>query len=262
LLLVSATVLLSGLIASAYADDKLPSGEELIEKYIAATGGRAAYEKVKSRTVQATLAVPAQKMSGQVIVYQKSPGLYLETATVAGAGTEQRGYDTKTGVGWSTSDMSGVRLVKGDELDHLRREADLQGDLDWKKQYSDAKTVGVEPVNGSDCYKVELTTKSGKTETRYYDKSSGLLQRTVSEVTLPNGKIGIDASITDYRDVEGMKVAFKNTATLNVSGTQLEQVVTLDKIEMNPNIPDAKFAAPESVKKLIEKEKASPTTAK
>jgi hypothetical protein len=60
----------------------------------------------------------------------------------------------------------------------MKREADPQSDLHYKDLFSAMKTVGTEKVGDHECYKLELTSKAtGKTETRYYDKNSGLLVR-------------------------------------------------------------------------------------
>jgi len=58
--------------------------------------------------------------------------------------------------------------------------ARFNADAGWRDLYAKAETLGVENVNGCECYKLELTVKaglgmtSGLRVTKYYDKQSGL----------------------------------------------------------------------------------------
>src|SRR5687767_1631044 len=59
------------LAAQDTKDKDLPKAAEILEKYVKATGGKAAYEKVKSRIMKGTMSVAGQ--TGKLTIYQKAP---------------------------------------------------------------------------------------------------------------------------------------------------------------------------------------------
>ena len=69
--------------------------------------------------------------------------------------------------------------------------ARFNSDAGWRDLYSKAETVGVENVNGCECYKLVLTVKDGLgvtgglRVTKYYDKQSGLLVKTAMILKVP-----------------------------------------------------------------------------
>ena len=53
---IAALLLLGSNVASRAED--LPKGEDVLKQYVEATGGKAAYEKVKNRVMKGTLEIP------------------------------------------------------------------------------------------------------------------------------------------------------------------------------------------------------------
>ncbi len=245
----------------AYADDPMPSADDVLNKFIEATGGKEAYAKVTSRVVNGAMEIAAQNIKGTITAYTKAPNMMFVSVDIPGVGVIERGYNGDANVGWEKSAIQGTRLLKGDELDRVKQEAMTQSDLEWKKLYKDAKVVGSEKLGDDDCYKVEMTTNAGKLETRYYDKKTGLLNQTTMDMETPQGVVKVTAKVSDYRDIDGVKVPYKNTQEIAVGGMQMTQEVTLNNIQTNVDAPAGKFDVPDDVKTLAEKEKATSTTA-
>lgn len=233
----------------------LPSGKDVYEKYIAATGGREAYQKVKSRVTTMTMAVPAQNMKGDMVVKQVE-GKLLAVITLAGLGEIKRGFDGTTA--WESSPMTGTRIVTGPERAQLLLGTRLDGETRYEELYKSVECTGVEDVDGKAAYKVIATPKEGTPMVQFFDKESGLLVKSTMTQKSQMGELAVDNFITDYKPVDGVKVAHKTTT--KVMG--MEQILTIEKVENNTEIPASVFELPDDVKKLVEKQAAKPAEPK
>jgi hypothetical protein len=255
-LLAGTTAAVCAPAAARAQDAALPEGKAVIEKYIEATGGRAAHEKVRTRVVNSTLDIPAAGIKGTSQSYNAAPNKVYIVVDLGAAGREERGSDGT--VVWEKTTTGGPRVINDPkELAFWRRAFDIDSDLRLDEYYSSVETKGVEDVNGKPAYKVELTAKSGGTETRYYDKDSGLLVKAQQVVPTPMGQIPSVSMPSDYRDVDGVKIPHKAEETI---AGQVKINATLDKVEHNADIPAEKFQLPPDVKVLVDKAAAAPTT--
>src|ERR1700749_1928835 len=87
-------VLLLPLVASQptfAADEPLPSADTVINHYIVATGGKAAWEARHSLVEHATLEFPKAGLKGSHTIYQASPDKYLGVTDLTGIGTMSAG---------------------------------------------------------------------------------------------------------------------------------------------------------------------------
>jgi outer membrane lipoprotein-sorting protein len=252
-----ATIVLAVCVAGsalAQPDAALPDAKQLWEKYIEATGGRATYEKFTSRVTRATLNIPAANINGAIINYQQAPNLGATEMQLPGFGNVNRGFNGTTG--WESSPATGSRLVEGQELELMQREMSINSELDPEKWFTKMETVGIGDVDKKPAYKVATTSKAGANETRYFDKESGLLVKSEMSVETQMGKIDAVTTVSDYREVDGIKIPFSTTQT--AAGQQF--TVTIEKVEHNVPIPPEKFDPPAEVKKLMEKGTAAPAT--
>ena len=227
-----------------------PTGEQIIDKYIEATGGKAAYEKITSRVITGKMSVPAQGISGDVVVHQKAPNLSHTTISIPQLGGKiERGFNGE--VGWEKNPMTGSRIFEGEEKQQMLREAALNTELNWRDIYKSAELVGKEDIKGKPAYKVKMTTKSGNEETRFYDVESGLLVQTQMTIKNVQGEFPVVVTPSDWRDVNGVKMPFKSSTELKSLG--MEQLITMDKVETNVDVPESTFALPEDIKELAKK---------
>jgi hypothetical protein len=233
--------------AALGAADDLPKGETILDKYVEVTGGKAAYAKVKSDVSTGEMSLGAMGLKGKLTSYSQAPDKRLVEITIEGIGKISEGSNGE--VAWSHSAMQGPRLKEGDE----KTEALLQGkhgaDAQWRELYTSAETTGVETVEGKECYKVTLTPKSGKPQTRWYDKTSGLLVKMAMTSKSPMGEIAVESLLSDYRKEGDLLMPHKITTKL----AGQEMGMTIDKVEQNVEIPKDKFEPPAEVKALMNK---------
>src|SRR5262249_44464509 len=159
--------------AALCAADDMPKAEAILDKYIEATGGKAAYAKVTSDISTGTMTMGAMGLSGKLVMYSQAPANRLLELTLEGIGKISEGANSE--IAWSFNAMQGPRIKEGDEKAQAMQLGRYSADARWRDYYKSAATVGVETAEGKECYKVEVTPKTGKVQTRWYDKQTGLL---------------------------------------------------------------------------------------
>ena len=126
---VTALVLLVGLTGAAPAAQTaaLPTIDQVLDKYIAGSGGRAALEKVTSFHAQGTIQVTDAGISGTIELLQKAPDKASTTVELGGIGRQRDVFDGT--IGWSEDSQNGVREKSGVELADARRGATFGREL-------------------------------------------------------------------------------------------------------------------------------------
>lgn len=214
------------------------TAEEVLERNIAAIGGREALERVTSYQLKAALEMPGRGVRGTIEITGKAPDMMLSVRKIERVGVIRQGYDGKTG--WSEDPYQGMRQLEGEELEMARRSAVFNPEIEWRRLFDKAELEGREKLGEKDVYVVRMTSKGGAAETRYYDAQTFLLLRTRAVYEGPQGKIPIETSFTDYRDAGGVKIAFEWRQKTPAG----ELVVTVAEVKNNIEIDEARFAKP------------------
>jgi hypothetical protein len=242
-------LLVPALAATAAAQGALPSGREVIDRYIAAIGGRDAILAQTGRHGWGKLEVPAQGMTGNLELYSQPPNKLLARVTIAGIGEVLTGYDGTTA--WGINPMVGPTILDSLELRQMKQRADTYSDLYDSTQIANLETVSRGPLaaaDSADCYKVKVTTTWGESYFEYFDASTGLRVATQRSQASPMGSVETIAVAGDWHTVEGVKKEF--TVTQYTMG--IKQVVTVDSLRAM-TVPDSIFALPPEIQALVKK---------
>jgi outer membrane lipoprotein-sorting protein len=156
------------------------------------------------------------------------------------------GFDGKNG--WSYSSMQGPAVKTGNEALEAKANSDFREE-EWRARYSKAETIGIEMVEGEECYKVALTPKTGNLMTNFYSKKSGLLIKTAAKVVTAMGEIEGQITYKDYRKIGGLLMPYQ--VVNNALGQSM--TMTFSEIKINADIPKSTFEPPAEVKALISK---------
>ena len=224
--------------AAAQAED----AASLMARFKAASGG-AAWDNAK--TLHATGALAAGGMSGEVTVVQdlrtgRSADAY-KLGTIEGAD----GYDGK--LAW-TRDPGGE--VAALDTPEAKRRARSQAWLDargfWYPDRIKATygAVGDREADGKHYRVVEATPDAGDPLTLWFDPATGFLARTAQR----QGQDTVTTVLDDYRDVGGIRVAFRATTDFTDAAGRTDprrrSDITFAKVTLNEAIADADFAMP------------------
>lgn len=216
----------------------LPTIDQILEKYVAGAGGRAAIEKVTSINGKGTIDIPDVGVSGTVELIQKAPDKALTIVDLAGVGQQREGFDGATG--WSDDPQNGLRQKSGVELAEARRAATFGRELKMKTLYPTMVVKSREKVGDSDAYLVEATPAEGSPVKLYFDASSGLLVRQIAIRQMPQGPLEVDVAFEDFRVVDGVKRPF----TIRQATSMFTATIHLTDLKQNVPIDDAIFKAP------------------
>jgi len=225
-----------------------PTGESLLQRYIDRSGGAAAYAKAKNMAMSGTVEMPAQNITGSVIIFEEGEKSYT-AMEFNGIGKIEEGYDGDTA--WQNSALQGPRVLEGEEKASAKRAATLSTITSWRDVYKDAQTIGSEDIDGKPAWKVEMTPKEGKPETFYFDRDSGLLVRISAVFSTAMGEISTESSMSDFRTIDGILTPF----TMTEKAMSQNIVMKFKNIAYNVSIPNDRFEAPPPVKALLEKKK-------
>jgi hypothetical protein len=237
---------------AASAQEK-PTAEQILDRFVQVTGGQEAYAKVRSEVTSETVELKAQGIKGKLATYRLASGESYMAMEIEGAGKIEQGITG--GVSWENSAMTGPRVRTGEEKSISIRAALIDRDSQWRNHFSKTEFTGEETVEGVVCYKLVLTPKEGsRTETRFYEKESGLLKRTTMVMPTQMGDLPITVTLSGYKDFGGFKRPSLNVTSM--AGTEI--VMTTSAVEYNTEIPADRFAIPAAVKALIEKPAAAP----
>lgn len=225
-------------LAQKSSAQKLPTGEQIFEDYIKASGGREALNKIKSQVTQGTIEIAAAKISGTMTVTVKSPNKFHMVSEIPGIGKQEARFDGK--VGWSYDPINGPRVLAGKELAQLKESANLDTRTSFKQLYSKMEVIGIRKVDGNPAYAVRTTAKTGVSSVQYFDVKSKLLVRTDLVTESPSGAIPTENYLSDYRTVDGVKIPFRMKQV--VASQQI--VMKFTSIKNNVTVDDAEFVKP------------------
>jgi outer membrane lipoprotein-sorting protein len=242
---VICTVLLSVCLLSSVRAETLPTGKELIDKMVAASGGREKIATIKAIMIKSTMA--SAMINGTVVAYQMEDGRVLNTTTLGGMGEIKQVYDGT--VGWTMNPMTGTALMSEDEVALLKRSG-FKSMLNPEENYKSFEVTGSEQLDGKDVYVVKTVSKEGQEATSYIEKATSLPVQIKMTMKNPQmGEIPMTMKITEYKDFGGLKLP--KTMTQEVMSQVI--TVTIDDVQQNAEPPAGSFDMPEDVKKLLAK---------
>jgi hypothetical protein len=223
--------------------------DEIIERNLTASGGRAALEKVTSRVMTGTISLttPAGDLSGPVQISNLKPGkeatlISLDlTALGAGTLTVDRRFDGTAGFVMDT--LQGDRDVTGLELASMREDAYAFPSpfLAYKQTGTSVTLRGKEKVGDREAYVLSVQPNGGRVTRIYIDAQSFLAIRSTSTAEAPQvGQFEQTSELFDYRDVDGIKIPFHIKSTSSAQNFTLTLTKVVHNVTVNPSI----FAKP------------------
>lgn len=224
------------------------TADDVIERHLTATGGRAALAKLESRHAVGTVSVstPVGELTGPVEVFQKIPNKTRTLVTLdlsslgAGRMTSDQRFDGT--VAYVLDSLQGNREVTGAQLEVLRNGVFPTPLLSYKERGAAATLTGREKVGDREAFVIQFTPKSGPQTRGWIDAESYLLLKTALSVHVAELGQEIEqvTEFLDYRDVDGVKVPFIVKTTNPVQ----RSTSTVTKVSHNVPIDDAVFVKP------------------
>ncbi len=223
------------------------SADEIIEKSIAAMGGRAAMEKIKTRVMSGTITLrtPVGDIPGTIDVTNAAPNkartLIKADLTSVGAGPMQIDQRFDGTTGYVLDSLQGDRPIGGDQLLNMRANTFPHPFLTYKAMGTTAKVVGKEKVGDRDAFVLLFEPSAGPAVRQYIDAESFMPLKGVIKMNVPQlGDVEQTSEASDFRVVDGVKVPFK----LQVTSPATSFTIVVSKVEHNVPVDEKLFVKP------------------
>ncbi|MDB4534222.1 insulinase family protein [Vicingaceae bacterium] len=219
------------------------TAESVIDKYIVAKYGMKPgkdltkkLKKIKDVTVKMDASMQGQTIN--FTRYNKAPNKFALAITMGAMVIQKQAFDGAKG---KVTGMQGNSDIEGEELEDLKASSVMFSDIDYKTSGNTYNLLGVEPIEGKDAYKVEVTKKSGSKETEWYDVATSLQVKAMQVAELPEeqggGSITSVTMFYDYKVVGGINYAHKIN---QAAGPQVFDM-NVTSVEHNTKLGDEVF---------------------
>jgi len=225
--------------------------DEIIDNYFENTGGVENWEKIEG--VKMNAKVNQGGMEIPIEIVQLKSGKMMTTISLQGQSLKQGVFDGE--VLWSTNFMT-QKAEKSDEesTNMVKNEMNQFPDpfLNYKEKGFTAELVGTETVDGSETFKIKLTTTPNIIEGKevpsisyyFFDSENFVPIQVQKEIQVGPGKGMVsEIKMSDYQEAGGIYMPF--SMTQGIKG-QPGAPINMDKIEINPTVDDSEFTFPES----------------
>ena len=217
---------------------QVPEGlaaKDVIDNYLEAIGGKEKFSRVEDRTTIMRGEIMGQNLS--IVIKQKVPNK-LKQNIRSGEMKQTILYDGTKGVmivGDEITEMGNKKLEK------LKLEAAMNFLLDPEAYGVSLELKGIESVDSTDCYKIELTTEGGTNWVQFYSIDSGLKIKEVKEVETTQGSFQQETFYSDYKEVDGLKFPFKIKQSFGMQTIEMN----VSSVKFNRGLKDSDFEIPE-----------------
>jgi outer membrane lipoprotein-sorting protein len=237
-------ICLSALLLAASGAASAMTAEELIAKNLEAKGGLDAIKAIDSVRATGKLSFTGDFSVDLALdsVVARS-GKVRQEASLQGM-TSVQAYDGKEG--WQIQPFGGRKdpeKLSADDSKGLVDDADIDGPLvDWQAKGSKVEYLGTEDVDGTEAHKLKVTEKDGDVKYYYFDPDYFLEIRLVTQRKVRGSEQEFESDLGNYEKVAGVYMPF--SIETGPKGGAKQQKVTLEKVEVNVPVDDAKFSFP------------------
>jgi len=219
------------------------TADEIVKKVLDARGGAEKIKSVQSERVSGHVSF-SRGMEGTFVVELKRPLKMHVEISIEGQ-TIIRVYDGKSS-GWTINpflENKDVQPLSSEDLKNISDESDFDGPLmDYKSKGNQIELVGKENLDDKPVYRLKLTNKNGDVRFYFFDASSFLLLRWEGIRKTADQEIPWESFFSDFHEIKGLKYPFR--IEQGSPGTEIRQTLTAEKIEIDPQIDDSRFAKP------------------
>ena len=217
------------------------TAESVIENSIKAVYGMAPGKELtkmlgKQKDITVNMTASIQGQSLDVVRKQKAPNKFLTEMTMSGMVVQKKVFNGTTG---KNSGMRGDSDIEGDELEELKTSSIMFADTKYKELGFKFELLGMEEIEGSNAYKLTVTSPNGKDETHWYNVKSGFQVKSMTiETDDESGEsMTIVTTLEDYKSYEGINYPYIVTQSFGPQSFKME----IKSIEVNSKMNDDVF---------------------
>lgn len=207
--------------------------DDIVNKHIAAIGGRENWAKIKTLRTESTM--KAQGADIKFVTVQIDKKALRSDIYVMG----MVGFNIiSTTEGWNYAPWAGhtkSEAMTADDVKNSQDNLEIQDEfLTYKEKGKQLDYYGMDDIDGTECFKLKMTDKDGKETTFYIDPENYLIIKETTKVQA-NGQESENSSFySDYKKLEE-GIVFP----MSVSSGWSEIQTT--KLDINPKIDESVF---------------------
>jgi hypothetical protein len=223
----------------AAAATVLPSAQAILDKYLAAVGGAAALQKIKTRVQTGNIEVADKKYP--IEIYSQGPDKRVSISRLP-SGPSITAFNGEAG--WLSA-PNGIRRMSSAEQQAARIDAELYFPLQLPQMYQYFEVGSGEVIDGKATYLVSATGNDTPGLRLYFEQESGLLVRLIRFAETPLGRIPTEIDYADFRIADGVRLSYRWTLArpngrFTIQIAAVKQNVPVDQGQfVAPSVPEA-----------------------
>lgn len=218
----------------------------LLERHIAAIGGRARLEALSSRVTkgEVVMSFGAVQADGSMLEIERTPNKKYQHLTLSvdmGGGPQTMEMEQ-----WIDGEnvfmrqpMQAIQEVTGEELAKTLEIEQFNPLLRWKDLGFKPTVTAKQEMDGRVVYVVELKRKHSTQELIFDAESILLVARSETDES-PQGSITTKTWLRDYRETDGMMLPY----SIRIENPQMSMKATITSYEHNVDVEDGRFEPP------------------
>jgi len=220
------------------AEKPLPTTDEVLERYRAATGGSALWSTFTTRVTKGLYQTEDLSGFAGIEIIEKAPNLSFKKTTFSNGITIREICD---GTSVWIEDTAGNRLeLSGAALESRLHAARFGNRGDFLARSSPGRVLGIAQVGAHSTYVVSFSPSKSVTSKVYFDIESGFAVRVDDVFHREDGDYQVETDVDDYRPVDGAYFPFR------IRHVERGNVYTIRVTQIKNNVPvdDTVFAKP------------------
>jgi outer membrane lipoprotein-sorting protein len=232
--------LLGALLAACSPQSPL---DKVVAANLAARGGKAKIQALQSIREIGTVTASGGRVA-KVVREVKRPGMFRLEFTFQGT-KSVFAFDGKSG--WQVAPLQGQFEPKAmpPETDAASGldQRDIEGPLvDWREKGHVVELVGREKLPGGEADKLKVTLKGGTVRYDYVDVTTHQVVRSDVTRIVKGHATQLENTFSDFREEGGL--VFPHRIETKVKDRPQVVKITVEKVELNPDLDDARFQFP------------------
>lgn len=199
------------------------TAEKVVAKYIDAIGGSEAVNAVNDYVMEGSMSV--QGMPLNMKIFSRRPNHQCVETYMQGNLISKQVFNGKAG---KVISPMGEQNIEGEMLENMKTESMLFPETKFAELGYKLELLGADNVDGQDVVKIKIVSPSGKEQTVFFNRSTGLKVKEVS--TSPQGTMA--STFTEYAEVNGVK--FPKKMNQKVGPQSFD--ITFETIKVNEGI--------------------------
>jgi outer membrane lipoprotein-sorting protein len=212
--------------------------DEILHRHFEAVGQR---ELLKKKTYISEATIEQMGMEIPMSMKVKRPDKFRMEMEMQGQKMVQA-FDGEKGwmiAPWMSQEP---RELKGNELNQIKEQANLDGDLfNYTKKGKQASLLGKVNTEGKSMYNVELNNMDGSVKNYFIDAEDFLIKKVIMKIKTQDETIEMQQNISEYKNINGVMMPSK-IESKSPTGTAK---ITFNKISFNEEIEESEFKMPE-----------------